>query len=191
MAAYFLLLVSWLTIFLPPGLPQAQTEEPVVIVIASPEQGEPLQGNVSITGTIRAPGFIEGRLEFSYEDDNRDSWFEINRLALPREETELGLWDTTILTDGNYTLRLSVTVVSGEVITNTVTGLRVRNYSIIETSTPAPTDTPQPDAAPTLSHTPTPTSTRIPPTATLLPANPGELTPSQLSRSAGRGILIT
>jgi hypothetical protein len=191
MAAFLVILVSLLTLILPPGQPQSQTDEPVVLEIVSPVQGEPLQGNVTIVGTVRSPGFIEGRLEFSYEEDNRDSWFEINRIALPRDNTELGVWDTTALTDGNYTLRLSAELVSGEVLTTTITQLRVRNYSLIETNTPAPTETLQPDSAPTLAPTTTQTPTRMPPTATPLPSNPGELTLSQLSGSAVRGVLIT
>ncbi|HJS28585.1 MAG TPA: hypothetical protein VJ768_03120 [Anaerolineales bacterium] len=188
MSAYLVVLVI-LWIFAPPAV---QTEEPEVVEITSPVPGQALQGIVPVFGTVRTNrGFISGRLVFSYEADDRGSWFEVGPVPRMVEESELGIWDTTSLTDGNYALRLEVSLASGEVITHTVSGLRVRNYSMIETDTPAPTQTLPPDSGPTREPPSAPTSTRRPSTPTLLPPNPAEITVAQLSGSAGRGVLIT
>ncbi|MGC9336195.1 MAG: hypothetical protein ACP5JJ_18790, partial [Anaerolineae bacterium] len=87
----------------------------------------------------------------------------------------LGLWDTTIIPDGVYSLRLRVVRVDGNYDEYFVRGIQVSNTQPTETPTPeatptaaAPTDTPAPTptiviAVPTMvSPTPRPTSTPLP-----------------------------
>jgi hypothetical protein len=177
---------------LPPAAPPAQTEPPEEVAIHSPTAGQALQGNVPVFGTIRTnKGFLSGRLAFSYEGDETSTWFEIALIPRMVEEAELGTWNTTSLTDGNYSLRLEVYLTTGEVINHTISGLRIRNYSVIETDTPAPTQTLPVDPGPTREPPPAPTTTRRPSTPTPLPANPAEISMAQVLGSAGRGVLIT
>ena len=91
------------------------------------------------------------------------------RLQGEVEDTELVLWDTTTLTDGNYDLQLIIEREDEEPLVYNILGLRVRNYSLIETNTPAPTNTAAPDEAATSIPTITPAPTQVRPTPTPLP----------------------
>jgi hypothetical protein len=68
-----------------------------------------------------------------------------------------------------------------------VTGLRIRNYSPVETETPTPvvpTETLFPGQA---TRTPLPSATPLPPTVTPLPTNPAIYTPQQLFNGLAAG----
>ena len=139
--------------------------------ITSPVLGQALQGTVAITGTTAVDRFAEAELGFSYAADSTSTWFLIAKLDEPVFEGVLGSWDTTSITDGDYILRLRVTLTDGTSDEVLVSNLRVRNYTPIETPTPAPTA-----VLPTV--TPALTSTASPyPTPTALPSNPAELKP--------------
>jgi hypothetical protein len=95
----------------------------------------------------------------------------------------LGEWDTSQVTDGEYHLRLTVFLDNGNQIDVLVPGLRVRNYTPIETPTPA--------AVPVL-----PTRTLLPASpfpfpaaATPLPPDPAVLTSERLRVVLGYGAL--
>jgi hypothetical protein len=162
--------------------PQAQ--------IDLPRPGEPLQGMVSISGTTDIPGFRSAEISFAYQADQTNTWFILQQSVAPVKAGALAAWDTTTITDGIYRLRLQVFLQDGQVQERLVTGLRVRNYTLIETSTPAP------EASPSGQETPTPTSTPrtdfqvTPVEVTPLPTNPAQVTPQHLGLSTLRGVLI-
>ncbi len=145
-----------------------------VVNIVSPLPGEAVQGRVQVLGNTVVNGFLGYELAFAFRDDPTGTWFVIAQSTLPVEDGPLGEWDTTTLTDGFYTLRLTVQVNGAEPIIFIVPDLRVRNYSPIETNTPAPTVTLVPGVAPTATITP------LPPTATPLPGNLAEITQGNL-----------
>jgi len=160
-----------------------------LVFILSPENGQVLQGGVpiQIQGSIEDVSAVE--LSFSYSDDPTGTWFIIQQDQTLNPEQPFSRWDTTILTDGNYTLRLLITFTDNKQLESRVIGLRVRNYSPIETNTPTPvtpTTTPEPGELPTATLTPTATITLTP---TLLPTNPAELINTQITSSLGRGAL--
>ncbi len=160
------------------------------VTILSPKAGQALQGTTLIVGEINTPDALSVELGFSYSENPRETWFLIHEIEgdVPQE---LNLeWDTTTLTDGEYTLRLIVNTDQDQ-LTAFVPGLRVRNYSAIETSTPSPSSTPAP--AETLSPIETPilTNTPVPITATPLPPNPAQLTQSDITTSIAKGALAT
>jgi hypothetical protein len=164
---------------------KADTSDSNVIII-SPEPGQPLQGTILIIGEINTEDSLKLEISFSYADNPRDTWFLIHEFdeTIPQE---INLeWDTNALTDGQYTLRMVLTSDEGEFVT-TIPGLRVRNYSVIETSTPRPTATPAPadTRAPTV--TLTMTITPIPLTATPLPPNPAQINSRDIGLSLGKG----
>jgi hypothetical protein len=188
----FTRLVS-ISLLIPLGLLQTQSAPTTPgpgLAILSPNPGQALQGIVPITGNIAVEGFQSAEISFTYQDDPRETWFLIGELNNPINEGNLLDWDTTTITDGVYTLNLSVTVESGEVLTTTVEGLRVRNYSPIETDTPYPTTTPAPGDTPVPTPTPTEASTPIPLTPTPLPTNPAIITTHDVTQSLGKGILV-
>lgn len=155
----------------------------------SPSPGQVLQGLVPIR--INLPAEVaSAELAFSYEGDPRNTWFLIAEFADPAQGVLETDWDTTTLTDDNYTLRLIVRTTSGP-ITVLLAGLRVRNYTPIETDTPIPTSTPAPRETLSPSFTPTVTESSTPPTMTPLPPNPARITIQQITISAGKGVGVT
>lgn len=167
----------------------AATPTPLVYAeIRLPLPGHALQGSVPIEGAAWITDFLSAELLFAYTGDTTGTWFLITELSEPVEGF-LAEWDTTTLADGEYTLRLLVLARTGE-ISHQVEGLRVRNYTVVETNTPTPvtpTYTLVPGALPVPTETPTPTITSVPPTPTELPPNPADISRSDVIRGAGLG----
>jgi len=165
------------------GTALAATPTPLPIAILSPKSGEAVQGLVRVVGDTEVPNFKRAVLFFGYAQDPTHTWFPLGRRTTPAREGLLARWDTTSITDGNYVLRLVVTTTDGKKYEVRVP-VRVRNYTPIETPTPAPIShggsTPLP---------PTPTATPQPlyPTPTPLPANTDILTVKQIGRATAYG----
>ena len=196
------LLLSGILLFSPGSFVLAQEETPTSpaetpeavrkLAIQSPLPGQALQGTVSISGTTAIAGFQSAEIDFAYADNPLNTWFLITQSQTPVDNGELAQWDTTTITDGIYSLRLTVTLGDGSQQSVTINGMRVRNYTPIETNTPIParptnTAVPGDTAVPTI--TPTPTITPIPPTVTPLPPNPAQLSTTDIFASAGKGAL--
>jgi hypothetical protein len=149
----------------------------VIPIIDSPRSGAVLQGVVTIRGTSNVSGFQISEISFAYADDMTDTWFLISSSEQAVDLGTLAIWDTTTITDGNYTIRLRIFLADGSTLDATVQNLRVRNYSAIETPTPALLASP-----PTTIPTATMTSTPLP-TPTAFPANPVVVTGPDISNS--------
>ncbi len=185
MRTLFLFLTSLLALSFPLARPKAlpaQTGQPA---ITSPQAGQVLQGNIPITVNTSVEGFQSAALFFGYSDDPTQTWFLIQTSQSPLANGVMAQWDTTTITDGNYNLRLEVTDQDSKPFEAIVKGLRVRNYSAVETDTPAPAT-----LTPTSEVRTTATLTPVPQTATPLPTNPAELTSSNILDSMGRGALV-
>lgn len=163
------------------------------ITIHSPEPGQALQGIVVIQGNIAIDGFQSAELSFAYSSDPRDTWFLIRQFTEPPADEILAEWDTTTLTDGEYTLRLTAILSTNDQPVETIVPVRVRNYTPIETNTPAPTATPVPGNTPAPSAVPTLIDTQISPSSTpvsvAVPTNPAELTSKEISLTLAKGAL--
>lgn len=136
----------------------AAAQAPGFCEITQPTSGGVITGLATLIGTASLPAFDHYELAFAYSQNPTDTWFPIGdayRTAV--NDGRLAVWDTTGITDGSYDLRLRVWPTSGDPLTTIVRGIRVRNYSAIETGTPGPTPL-----------TP-PTPTTAPPTPTSLP----------------------
>ncbi len=200
----FSILVFCLAV-LPGGLASAQQETPVPgdqttsptpagVQIQSPLPGQALQGKAAINAYTSVPGFQSAELTFAYSRNSQNTWFFIAESDQPVAGGTVAQWDTTTITDGIYSLRLVVHLADGSQQTAIVSGIRVRNYTPIETDTPTPvtpTATLVPGDTPVPTITPTATATPVPPTATALPANPAQLSMSNLYISLGKGALGT
>lgn len=114
------------------ALPQQQTS------IDSPRPGEALQGQVVIKGTTQVDGFQSYDISFGYQHDTTSTWFPIAQGKEALKDGALATWDTTTISDGVYKLRVVVYLSDGRAVQSVVSGLRVRNYTPVETSTPAP-----------------------------------------------------
>ena len=168
------------------------------VIIDSPRPGEALQGKASITGSTVVAGLASSELSFGYANDTTETWFLIAENFTPVEDDILAVWDTFKLTDGNYVLRLQVTLEDGSQQSAFVGGLRVRNYSIIETNTPTvipiatsihvPKSTQAPTTLPGNANTDQPpTITFVSNTPTPLPPNPVHLSTTHITDSLVQG----
>jgi hypothetical protein len=170
-----------------------QAQEETQSVISSPSEGQIVQGVVIVSGSVTVLGFSSYELSFSYSDDPTQTWFVLTTSSLPVFEGELGTWDTTTLTDGDYNLRLHVFLLDGTVQETTVSGLRVRNYTAVPTATFTPTPTAIVQFAPPTAQLIAPavaTITPSLPTPTPLPPNPASLQDASIASALGRGAIL-
>lgn len=168
----------------------AQQTDPGRIDIFSPRPGEAVQGLVQITGIVDVSGLQSYELAFSFEDDTTQTWFQIASGDSSLIGGVLGEWDTTVLTDSVYNLLLRVYRLDGSVSEKIIEGVRVRNYSSIETATPLPdsngvSEGGVPTAAPAF-----PSPTPILATATPLPPNPAAVDSAQIETALKRGGIL-
>jgi len=167
------------------------------LAITSPQAESILRGQVQVTGRMDVADFSSGELAFSYDStnisgsDSAEAWFIIQTFSQPKADSTLAAWDTTILSDGDYALRLRVFHSDDTFEDVIVSGLQVRN------DLPEPTETPLPSIAnPQLASTlsapaveSTPTVGILYPSPTSLPGNPAEVTTSSIYTTFGRGAL--
>ena len=147
------------------------------LAIVGPRPGDVLQGVVTIAGSSDVTGFVSAEVSFTYADDPTGTWFLIALNSQQVFNDRLATWDTTVITDGDYVLRLRVYLTDGSSREALVSGLRVRNYTPVETPTPMAL---APEAPPLSTITPTATPF---PTPTALPRNSATLTPTDVSAS--------
>ena len=184
-------LIFGLIFFLFPWSALAQDGDQATI--SYPIEAQFIQGVITISGSVTALGFSSYDLSFAYEGDPTQTWFKLSSNSLPVFEGELGTWDTTTLTDGNYSIRLQVFLLDGTVQETKVSDLRVRNYTPIPTDTPTPTSTPVVQfAAPTAQLILTVPATVTPslPTPTSMPPNPASLAEASISSALRRGAAL-
>ncbi len=158
-----------------------------VFGISQPVGGAALQGQIAIQGTSNMADFAAYEVSFSYSRDIGKAWFPIRNDTVPVSGGLLANWDTTTITDGTYDLHLVVTLQDGTQKGMDVKGLRVRNYSPVETTTPTITPT-YFTAVPTITLTPTPAPTRVRLQASRLPTNPAAINTNEVDTSLLRGV---
>lgn len=127
-------------------LPIADAQEMQVEII-SPEMNAELRGMVPIIGSASVPNFQFYKVEWGV-GPNPDEWAVIGELhEQPMINGELEVWDTTVLPDGAYTLRLQAVKQDGNWEEFYVRQLTIANNQ--------PTPTPTPTVTPTSSPIPT------------------------------------
>lgn len=181
----FIMILAW------PLRAAAQASTPV---ITAPTAGQVLHGPVAITGLTDVSNFASAEISFAYASNTTNTWFSISATTQPIANDALASWDTSTISDGDYALRLRVTLQDGTFQDVTVP-VQVRNYTALATPTPTATAT-----VPALQistpilvavSTPTQIPTLTPhPTSTPLPPNPAEVTQSQIYASLQRGAII-
>jgi len=176
--------------------------QPAVVTITSPVTGQTVSGQISIVGTADAPNFVSAELAFAYASDSTGTWFTLQTFTQPVQASALAAWDTSLVTDGDYTLRLRVILQDGTSQDFTVTDLHIRNTVVPPTATPIPSATVATVPPTDESFIPPPTLTTPPPTLepvsvssgssqpTPLPANPAALTTDSIYSNFGRGAIL-
>ena len=169
----------------------AQDTPPIAITF--PAVGEAVRGVVNITGTTETAGFASSQLDFSYASNPTDTWFALQTSTQPVTDSPLAAWDTTLISDGDYILRLRVFMEDGA-FQEVIVPIKIQNDTPIVTPTPVVTATPgKLDASlPTpflIAASPTPTLTPRP-TPTPLPTNAISMDQTAIYASLGRGALV-
>lgn len=163
------------------------------LAITSPLPGDAVRGEVTVAGTTDVPGFTSSQLDFSYASNPAGTWFTLQTFTQPVTDAALAVWDTTLITDGDYLLRLRVFTEDGTLQEVTVP-VRVQNDTLILTptlvitSTPARLDVQFPTPF-LVAASPTPTSTPRS-TPTPLPTNAVSMDQTAIYTSLGRGALV-
>ncbi len=180
-------------ILLPLTLLLLAVQDTPPVAITFPAPGQAIHAEVTITGTTDVLGFTSSRLEFSYESNPTDTWFTLQTSTQPVIDFPLAVWDTTLISDGDYTLRLRVFMEDGTFQEITVP-IKVQNDTPILAPTPVVTSTPNllDVGLPTpflVAASPTPTLTPRP-IPTPLPTNSASINPMTVYTSLGRGVLV-
>ncbi|HEX3049604.1 MAG TPA: hypothetical protein VHP83_03035 [Aggregatilineaceae bacterium] len=165
----------------------AQTADGLVAVITSPIPGQQLFGQVQIQGSAGHPSlFASYTLEYDDLSDPALQWFLAQeRVSQQVDNNVLGVWNTTLVPDGSYQLRLRVFLTDGQVGEYTVSNLRVVNTE----PTPIPTVTG--DQAIATASGPTPAAPLIEqppsnnPTATLSAETIPSISPTPIVEESG------
>lgn len=160
--------------------------------ITSPQVGDVLRGQVEIIGNMNVENFVLAELAFSYVSTSTNNWFSIQTFPQPVQNSILAIWDTTLLTDGDYVLRLRVNLQDGSFKDVTISDLKIRNDEPLPTETSVPTLSFQSadNALPALTVQPVATQISFP-SSTPLPANPASVTTSSIYGTFARGGLAT
>lgn len=155
---FALVLITVLTL---PALAQTATTAPDPNAnISWPVPVYVLRGEFEIRGTANLPNMSNYFIEFTPLGDDlqplsANDWFPA---ILPNpsavSDGVLGVWDTRLVADGLYALRLTVNVSSGQPVQQVIAPIRIENTPppFAVTPTPIPTFTPLP-ATPTIQPT--------------------------------------
>ena len=97
---------------------------PGEIILTSPEPGQEVSGTITLTGTVNVENF--GFYKYGVSSQGADTWATISASRKPVNNGDIGLWDTSSLTPGDYQLRLEVTNNQGEIYPPCIISVRVR-----------------------------------------------------------------
>ncbi|MBA3873384.1 MAG: PKD domain-containing protein, partial [Anaerolineae bacterium] len=140
---------------LPPTFAAFPTSSPtpISIVILSPIPGNVVAGNVQVLGAAIHPLFLQYQLEYGPDPNPGNLWYPASGISQnPVFNGLLGIWNTTLVQDSVYQLRLRVVLRDGTSLATVVNGIRIQNQA----PTPIPSATPnipRPIAAFTEDHT--------------------------------------
>jgi hypothetical protein len=138
-------------------------------VITSPQDRDVVRGLLVIKGTAAHPSFWKYEVYFAPEPNPNDQWQLLGLYEAQVTDGRLETWDTTLVPDGTYSLRLRVVRTDGNYDEYYVRQLSVINVQVQPTETP--TTTPTPEA----------TRTPLPPTPTVIIEQPPTATPRPTS----------
>jgi hypothetical protein len=122
--------------------PQFQGQD--IAQITSPTEGQAISGLVTISGSADHPEF--GRWELAY-----DAWQPFAEGAQPVLNGTIGTWNTGVIADGGYMLRLRVIRKDSNYSEAFIRGLQVSNSAPIGTPTSIPPAATFPAEQPTFS----------------------------------------
>jgi hypothetical protein len=96
---------------------------PGQIMINSPKPGEVIKGQAILIGTANIPNF--GFYKYEFAPLETDAWSTIQANREVKQDGELGRWDTSEVSPGDYNLRLVVTDNQGNAFPPCIVPVRV------------------------------------------------------------------
>ena len=96
---------------------------PGQVMLSAPKAGQEILGKITLLGSANSPNF--GFYKYEYRPQGALAWFTIlagNKAVI---DGELGFWDTTELTPGDYELRLVVTNSEGDEVSACIVPVRL------------------------------------------------------------------
>jgi hypothetical protein len=168
--------------------PQREPLSQTLGQITSPRDRASVRGQVPIEGSATHAQFQKYELHYGAEASPSEDWRPVggSPFSVPVVQGRLALWDTFVIPDGLYSLRLRIVRVDGNYDEYFVRNIQVVNALPTETPTPEATPT---EAPPTPTPAPTPTviigvptvvSPTPRPTETPLPTSVPTATPEQM-----------
>ncbi len=106
-----------------PTLAGTQGCIPDQVDITAPKGGTEIQGTVDIQGTVNIPDF--GFYKYEVAPAGSDAWATISAGRDKVINGSLGQWDTTVLSPGDYQLRLVVTDNQGRALSPCIITIRI------------------------------------------------------------------
>ncbi len=96
---------------------------PERLMLTSPRPGEEVRGKITLTGTVSMPNL--GFYKFEVSPKGAESWATIFAGTKTVVDGEIGDWDASILTPGEYDLRLVLTDNQGQSLPPCIVPVRV------------------------------------------------------------------
>ncbi len=168
-----LCLLAALVMGLPIARPEAAPPQQRA-VITSPQDRDVVRGLLVIKGTATHPDFWKYEVYSAPEPNPNDQWQLLGLYEVQVTDGRLETWDTTLVPDGTYSLRLRVVRVDGN-----YDEYYVRQISVVNA---------QPTETPTATPTPEATRTPLPPTPTVIIEQPPTGTPRPTSTPGPAGV---
>jgi hypothetical protein len=97
---------------------------PGELEITSPKPGDEITGTVTLVGTVNLPNF--GFYKYEVALRGTDIWSTISAQSETKKNEELGVLNTSVLTPGDYLLRVVVLDNSTQVIGTCVITIRIK-----------------------------------------------------------------
>jgi hypothetical protein len=116
--------------------PQPQGQ--AIAQITSPTDGQALAGLMTITGSADHPNFARWELAYGPDPNPNDAWQPFADGKQPVHDSTIGTWNTGVIADGGYMLRLRVVRKDSNYDEAFVRGLKVSNTAPIGTPTSIP-----------------------------------------------------
>ncbi len=122
------------TLSVPPTVPRTYPRQ---VQIVSPVTGQTLVGVTTIWGSASDPNFAQYTLEYGPDPNPSNLWYPItpSAVTVPVLNNVLGAWNTSLVPDGTYQIRIHLYLRDGRQETNVVVGnLRVANNVVVPTA---------------------------------------------------------
>jgi hypothetical protein len=121
-----------------PAQAAPQSQGQAIAQITSPAEGQTLTGLVTVAGSVDHPDFARWELAYGPDPNPNDAWQPFAGGDTPILNGTIGTWNTGIVADGQYALRLRVIRKDSNYDEAFVHGLRVSNSAPVGTPTSIP-----------------------------------------------------